>query len=98
MANQTGRRHLVGLTAISGGSIAEGAMLVVREGDEPLGHVTTAAPRVAGDGSIAMGLLTDGRARHGETLFAWSPTRRSYVRVRIGPPLFYDDEGARYRD
>eukprot|EP01037_Dinobryon_pediforme_P004491 gene4491-4537_t len=98
MADQTGRRQLVGLTAIAGGAINEGAMLVVREGDEPLGHVTTAAPRVAGEGSIALGLLVDGRARHGEMLFAWSPTRRSYVRVSVGPPLFYDDEGARYRD
>lgn len=98
LANPAGRRQLVGLTAVGSGSIAEGAMLVRREGEEPLGHVTTAAPRVAGEGSIALGLLINGANRHGEQLFAWSPTRSSYVPVVIGPPLFYDVEGARYRD
>ncbi len=93
-----GRRQLVGLTAVGAGSINEGAMLVRREGEEPQGHVTTAAPRVAGEGSIALGLLADGANRHGEQLYAWSPTRNSYVTVVIGPPLFYDAEGARYRD
>jgi sarcosine oxidase subunit alpha len=98
LADQTGRRQLVGLTAIEPAPIAEGAMLVAREGEEPLGHVTTAAPRVAGDGAIGLGLLIDGAARHGQTLLAWSPTRRCKVAVRVGPPLFYDPEGARYRD
>jgi sarcosine oxidase subunit alpha len=98
LVDPAGRRHLVGLTAIDHAPIAEGAMLVAREGEKPLGHVTTSAPRVAEPGAIALGLLTDGTARHGETLLAWSPTRRSTVPVRVGPPLFYDPEGARYRD
>jgi len=98
LVDPAGRRQLVGLTAIDGAPIAEGAMLVTREGEKPLGHVTTSAPRVATPGAIALGLLADGVARHGETLLAWSPTRRSSVAVRVGPPLFYDPEGARYRD
>jgi sarcosine oxidase subunit alpha len=98
LVDQAGRRQLVGLTALEPVPIAEGAMLVTREGQEPLGHVTTAAPRVAVEGSIGLGLLKDGAARHGQTLLAWSPTRRCKVPVRVGPPLFYDPEGARYRD
>jgi sarcosine oxidase subunit alpha len=98
LVDQTGRRQLVGLTAIDHTPIAEGAMLVTREGETPIGHVTTSAPRIAVEGAIALGLLTDGVARHGEVLLAWSPTRRSSVAVRVGPPLFYDPEGARYRD
>jgi len=98
LVDPRGRRQLVGLTALESTPIAEGAMIVAREGEEPLGHITTAAPRVAGEGTIGLGLLVDGAARHGETLLAWSPTRRSKVPVRVGPPLFYDPEGARYRD
>ena len=98
LTDQTGRRHLVGLTSVDHAPIEEGAMLVAHEGDKPLGHVTTPAPRVAEPGAIALGLLTDGATRHGEVLLAWSPTRRSTVPVRVGSPLFYDTEGARYRD
>ena len=98
LVEPVGRRHLVGLTSVDHTPIAEGAMLVMREGEPPLGHVTTAAPRVAQDGAIALGLLTDGTTRHGQIMLAWSPTRRSTVPVRVGPPLFYDAQGARYRD
>jgi sarcosine oxidase subunit alpha len=98
LANPAGRRQLIGVTAINGAPIPEGAMLVTREGEEPIGHVTTSAPRVAGDGAIGLGLLVDGASRHGETLYAWSPTRKQTVPVKIGAPVFYDAEGARYRD
>jgi len=98
LANPAGRRQLVGLTATTGQPIPEGAMLVGQPGDDPAGHVTTSAPRVAGEGQIALGLLADGAGRHGETLLAWSPTRKQTVPVMVGAPLFYDAEGARYRD
>ena len=98
LADCAGRRQLVGVTSIDGAPIPEGAMLVVREGEEPVGHVTTSAPRVAGEGAIGLGLLVDGGARHGEALLAWSPTRKQCVPVQVGAPLFYDAEGARYRD
>jgi heterotetrameric sarcosine oxidase alpha subunit len=98
LADSAGRRQLIGVTSLDGAQIPEGAMLVMREGEEPVGHVTTAAPRVAGDGAIGLGLLVDGASRHGQTLYAWSPTRKQIVPVRIGAPVFYDAEGARYRD
>ena len=76
----------------------EGAMLGPVVDAEPQGHVSAVAPRVAGDGTIGLALLRDGGDRHGELLVASSPTRGGYARVRIVPPIFYDPEGARYRD
>jgi glycine cleavage system aminomethyltransferase T/NADPH-dependent 2,4-dienoyl-CoA reductase/sulfur reductase-like enzyme len=97
LATQQGRRHLVGVEALDG-VLPEGAMLVPASGGEPHGHVTTAAPRVAGDGWIGLALLRDGATRMGEELSATSPTRGLHARVRIVPPLFYDAEGERYRE
>ena len=91
------RLHLVGLEA-SDGAIPEGAMLVAAHGAPVVGHVTSAAGRVLGDGAIALALLAGGRARKGETLLATSPTRNQHARVTVTDPLFYDTEGARYRD
>ncbi|PTR13076.1 MULTISPECIES: 2Fe-2S iron-sulfur cluster-binding protein [unclassified Novosphingobium] len=98
IATASGRRQLVGLTVIGSQALPEGAMLVTQEGLEPLGHVTTAAPRVAGEGWIGLALLIDGTARHGQELLAWSATRNLRVPVRVCDPVFYDREGARYRD
>jgi sarcosine oxidase subunit alpha len=92
-----GRRQLVGLEAIEG-VIPEGAMLVTHEGSSPQGHVSAAAFRVLEGGSVALGQLTDGFARHGETLVASSPTRGQKARVRVVVPHFYDAAGERYRD
>jgi methylglutamate dehydrogenase subunit C len=73
-------------------------MLITREGEAPNGHVTAAAFRVVAGGSIALGLLIDGFARHGEELIATSPTRRQEALVRVVHPHFYDNGGERYRD
>ena len=96
--SESGRRQLVGLEAIDGNNIPEGAMLVAREGDSPHGHVSAAAFRIVEGGSIALGQLTDGFARHGEEMIATSPTRGQKARVRVVAPHFYDTAGARYRD
>ena len=53
---------------------------------------------VGAGGSIALGLLSGGRARSGETLIASSPTRNQHTSVSVVAPHFYDPEGARYRD
>ena len=91
-----GRKHLVGLE--SDAPIPEGAMLVRHAPGEPEGHVTGAGRRVISDGFVALGVLRDGPERLGETLIAWSPTRGVSARVRVADPVFYDPEGARYRD
>ena len=94
---ETGRRQLVGLEAVEG-NIAEGSMLITAEGASPQGHVSGAAFRIVEGGSIALGQLTDGFARHGEELIATSPTRGQKARVRVVAPHFYDLSGERYRD
>jgi sarcosine oxidase subunit alpha len=92
-----GRLQLVGLEATSG-SIPEGAMLLAGHGKPAQGHVTASAYRVIEGGSIALALLTDGAARHGEELLAHSPTRKAQAWVRVCAPHFYDPQGTRYRD
>ena len=90
------RLQLVGVTAES--AIPEGAMLVATEGAPVEGHVTSATVRVRGEGSVALALLAGGRARKGEIILASSPTRGQQVRVTVTDPVFYDPDGARYRD
>jgi methylglutamate dehydrogenase subunit C len=95
--SEPGRRQLVGLEAIDG-DIPEGSMLITRDGEAPQGHVTAAAFRILAGGSIALGQLTDGFARHGDELIATSPTRGQKAHVRVTHPHFYDTAGERYRD
>lgn len=92
-----GRLQLVGLEAIDG-SILEGAMLIDKDGDAAQGHVTAAGFRLADGGSIALGQLAGGFARHGEEMIASSPTRGQKTRVCITAPHFYDAAGECYRD
>lgn len=94
---ESGRLQLVGLEALEG-TIPEGAMLIPAPGKPSQGHVTASGYRVAAGGSIALALLTDGAARHGEEMLASSPTRKSQIWVRVCSPHFYDPEGVRYRD
>ena len=94
---QPGRQQLVGLE--SDQAIPEGAMLVRHAPGAAEGHVTAGGIRVLGNGGgVALALLRDGHARLGEQLTAWSATRRLSARVRVVEPMFYDPEGARYRD
>ena len=93
---QDGRLQLVGLEADS--AIPEGAMLVQGAPGKPAGHVTAGGVRVMAEGAVALALLRDGRARLGEPLTAWSPTRGLSAQVRVVAPMFHDPEGARYRD
>lgn len=92
------RKQLVGLEALDGGAIPEGSMLVRAVGEPAEGHVTASGLRIVEGGSIALAHLMGGQARHGEELFAHSPTRRQTVRVRVASPHFYDPSGERYRD
>ena len=94
---QPGRKQLVGLEALAG-TIPEGAMLVSAPGQPAEGHVTASGLRVLDGGSIALGQLNGGFARHGEELLATSPTRGQSARVRVVASHFYDTSGERYRD
>jgi sarcosine oxidase, subunit alpha len=43
--------------------------------------------------SFALGLVQNGRSRHGERV--WAPLPDHAIAARICPPVFYDPEGAR---
>jgi len=95
------RWQLVGLSTLDGAIMPRGAKIVA-DPDHPapnpmLGHVTSWCWSPSLESWIALALLADGRARHGETLWAVSPLADAKVRVRVGSPVFIDPEGERLR-
>jgi len=95
---RTGRKQLVGLRPIGHERVPdEGAQLIsTGPASRPSsqGHVTSAYWSDAAGGPIALALLADGRARHGETIevttLGGPPTP-----WRIGEPVFFDPAGER---
>jgi len=61
------------------------------------GHVTSWCWSPNLGAWIALALLANGRARHGETLWAVSPLAGAKARVAVGPPCFIDPAGERLR-
>jgi sarcosine oxidase subunit alpha len=97
----TDRWQLVGLTALDRAVMPRGAK-VVADPDHPLpnpmqGHVTSWCWSPNLEAWITLALVANGRARHGETLWAVSPLADARARVRIGPPTFIDPDGERLR-
>lgn len=95
------RWQLVGLTARGSAAIPRGAKIVADPDhalpNPMLGHVTSwcFSPQV--DAWIALALVSGGRARHGETLWAVSPLAGAKAEVVVGPPAFVDPNGERLR-
>jgi sarcosine oxidase subunit alpha len=91
-----GRKQLVGLlTADPGHVLEEGAQIVPMRDPPPgtpaLGHVTSSYWSAALGRSIALALVADGRARHGQTLHV--PMPGGAVPVTVTGPVFHDPEG-----
>jgi glycine cleavage system aminomethyltransferase T/NADPH-dependent 2,4-dienoyl-CoA reductase/sulfur reductase-like enzyme len=92
------RWQLVGLTAVEGGrTMPRGAKLVREPKASMEGHITSWCYSPQLNAPIALALLAGGRRRHGEVLWASSPLTGQSMRVRVGPPCFFDPEGARLR-
>ena len=95
------RWQLVGLTALDGARIPRGGKIVADPDRTPpnpmLGHVTSWCFSPHLDAWIALALVANGRARHGEVLWAVSPLADARVRVTVGPPCFIDPDGERLR-
>ncbi|MCA8926816.1 MAG: sarcosine oxidase subunit alpha family protein [Alphaproteobacteria bacterium] len=96
-----GRKQLVGLVAEAGERIPVGAQLgrlddLVAVQDSQ-GHTTSWAYSPTLERYIALALLKDGRARHGERLYALSPVMSERAAVTVTAPCFYDPEGGRQR-
>jgi sarcosine oxidase, subunit alpha len=93
-----GRRQLVGLlTADPSVVLEEGAQVMALPGarapSRPLGHVTSSYYSAALKRSIALALVSGGRARKGQTLYVAGA--RSDTPVQVSTPVFYDPEGKR---
>jgi len=93
--------RLIPSAALDGARMPRGAKIVA-DPDHALpnpmqGHVTSWCESPHVQASIGLALLANGRARHGETLWAFSPLADARVRVRVGPPCFIDADGARLR-
>ncbi len=95
------RWQLVGLTALDGAPMPRAAKIVADPAhvapNPMLGHVTSWCFSPNLDQWIALALVANGRARHGETLWAVSPLAGAKVRVKVGPPCFIDPDGERLR-
>ncbi|WP_046471767.1 2Fe-2S iron-sulfur cluster-binding protein [Allosalinactinospora lopnorensis] len=92
------REQLVGLLPEDGDHVlAEGAQLVAAPpGTPPVpmqGHVTSSYLSAVLGRSFALGLLREGRHRHGERVYAVHLDRA--VPVTVTDPVFYDKEGRR---
>jgi len=94
-----GRKQLVGLIAAEGERIPIGAQLGRKDDLEApqksQGHTTSWAYSPSLGRYIALALLKDGRARHGERLYALSPVMAERAAVEVVAPCFYDPEGGR---
>ncbi|MEP7276132.1 MAG: aminomethyltransferase family protein, partial [Betaproteobacteria bacterium] len=95
------RWQLVGLTAQDGAAMPRAAKIVADPDhavpNPMLGHVTSWCDSPNVGAGIALALVANGRARHGEILWAVSPLADAKVRVKVGPPCFIDPDGARLR-
>ena len=92
------RKQLVGLLTDSPETVLqEGAQIVSSRGLKApmpvIGHVTSSYYSAVLGRSIALAMVSGGRARMGETLY--SPTGSGDVPVKVVGPVFYDPEGAR---
>jgi sarcosine oxidase subunit alpha len=99
--NTPDRWHLVGLTAQGGTAIPRGAKIVADPDhglpNPMLGHITSWCFSPNLDAWIALALVSGGRSRYGETLWAVSPLADLKVRVKVGPSCFIDPSGERLR-
>jgi len=97
------RKQLVGLLPDDPEAVlSEGAQLVAvlpagpaLPGPHPgsIGHVTSSYYGARIGHSFALALVKDGRARHGEPV--WAPLPDRVIAARICPPVFYDPDGQR---
>ncbi|HEX9706257.1 MAG TPA: sarcosine oxidase subunit alpha family protein [Steroidobacteraceae bacterium] len=95
------RKQLVGLRTRDAGTVLEeGAQVAESARQTPpmklLGHVTSSYFSAALGHSIALAMVSGGRARQGQTLFV--PTPAGDIAVDVTSPVFYDPEGARLHD
>lgn len=92
------RPALVGLRPTTPGApLQAGAHLIPRAApaaaEHDQGHITSAAYSETLGHWIALGLLNNGRARHGEIFRATNPLQDLETEVEVVAPIFHDPEG-----
>jgi sarcosine oxidase subunit alpha len=92
------RKQLVGLLTERPDLVLEEGVQIVPVRDQPvprrpIGHVTSSYPSETLSRSIALAMVSAGRARVGETLYA--ATLEGDFPVKVTAPVFYDPEGSR---
>ena len=94
-----GRLQLVGVVSTNRTALKAGSHLVAgadpKSPGDSQGHVTSTTYSPAIDAYVALALLKDGRARHGEELYATFPLRDLHMRVKVVDPVFFDRDGSR---
>ena len=95
------RQQLVGLKLAAGTPACSGAHLFTK-GDkigreESQGYITSFAPSVLFDASLAMAFLKNGRARHGELIRVVDHLRGLDLVAEVCDPVFFDKEGEKLR-
>jgi sarcosine oxidase subunit alpha len=92
------RKQLVGLLTQNPELVLEeGAQIIIQPAQTPpmrlIGHVTSSYYSAVLGRSIALAMVSGGRARMGETLYSPSPS--GDIPVKVVSPVFYDPEGER---
>ena len=92
------RKQMVGLLTERPDLVLEEGVQIMALPDQPvprrpIGHVTSAYPSATLNRSIALAMVSGGRARFGETLYA--ATAAGDVAVTVTAPIFYDPDGDR---
>jgi len=96
------RLQLVGLKPVDNiSTITTGAQILETtfsgKKENSLGHVTASVNSLTLGHPIALALLSGGRSRMGEQLFATSPVNNQEVEVTVCNPVFLDPKGERLR-
>jgi sarcosine oxidase subunit alpha len=96
--NEASRLKLVGVRPLdTAARLRGGAHLTAGEGRPSQGTLTSVVKAAEGEGFIALALLANGDARHGEHLVAASPVYGEHVAVVVESPHRVDPENARVR-
>jgi sarcosine oxidase subunit alpha len=97
--SESDRKQLVGLLSTDPHTVLdEGSQVMLGRGQRapvrPIGHVTSSYHSAVLGHSIALALVSGGRARTGETVYV--PTASGGdIPAKVVSPVFYDSEGAR---
>jgi len=92
------RKQLVGLTTVDPQVVLEEGAQIAPQASlkppfRPIGHVTSSYRSAVLGRSIALAMLSGGRARMGQTLYVSMPG--GDIPVQVTSPVFYDSQGSR---